>query len=91
MIADQTSGNEQAAMSPRRGSRSPRIYVSVFGPSTTRRRAWFTGRCRCGTHVFGAVASLECLPCPRRLSCGHVAIVTPARVYRSQPDQASAA
>lgn len=67
-----------------RDSRAPRVYVSVFGPSATRRRAWFTGRCgKCGAHVFGAVAGLEIFPVRRRLACGHRAIVFPARIYYS--------
>lgn len=78
------AGNNVVRPSPPANRPTPVVRASVFGPSPTRTRSWFTGRCgRCGTHVFGAVSGLEVFPVRRRLSCGHKAIVVPARVYRS--------
>lgn len=78
------AGNNSVRPIPAARPRNPVVRASVFGPSPTRTRAWFTGRCRqCGTHVFGYVAAVGDFPVRRRLSCGHKAIVVTARLYRS--------
>ena len=87
-VNDTATSPERA---PRRARRARNVYISVFGPSKTRGRWWFTGRCgRCGSTVFGAAKAKELLAGPRRLSCGHVGWLIPARTYLSKPDSAAA-
>lgn len=85
---DGTPASARALRKARRGRRAPNVYVSCFGPTKTRKRIWFTGRCRvCGTPVFGALKALDLVAGPRRLTCGHVGFLVAARVYLSATDQ----
>lgn len=76
-----------------RGSRSPRVFASVFAPGIGRRRLWmFTYICaHCHAGHLGRADSESKVRGPHRGSCGRSVWVLPARTYRAPVEQAEGA
>ena len=85
-----TDGTGSGAAPHRRGRRVQQVHASVFPRTESRHRIWFTGRCHCGTYVFGTVPSVQAMPYRKRLTCGHAAIIIAARVYKAPAMEADA-